>query len=327
MFFEAYKSILYSDTHISDIFISEYLPSMNGETVKIYIHCLFLCKYNKSVTVKELSKKLSIEPDKVKECLLHLENLGIISRKGNSGSVMINDLKEKEIKKLYRLKKTSSPEEAALSTERNKRRNAIITAINKHFFQGLMPPSWYTDIDAWFDMFKFDEDVMMSLFQYCYDQNALNKNYLETVAKSWNNKKIINSIDLDYYLMEYQKFKDIRGKIVKKLKLNRNLTEYENEMVEKWVFKYAYTLEIIEIALKKTTSKTNPNFKYIDAIITDWHKNGLKTKDEIKAYDNIKINKYSSNKSRENKVPQKENYNQRDVDESYYDNLYENLRK
>ena len=58
MFFESYKSILYSDTLLPDIFINEYMPSMDGDCVKIYIHCLFLSKYNKYATMKELSKKL-----------------------------------------------------------------------------------------------------------------------------------------------------------------------------------------------------------------------------------------------------------------------------
>ncbi len=43
-------------------------------------------------------------------------------------------------------------------------------------------------------------------------------------------------------------------------------------------------MNIIEIALKKTTSKQNPTFDYINNIITDWHDRNLKSPDEIEAF-------------------------------------------
>src|SRR5690606_26493423 len=113
---------------------------------------------------------------------------------------------------------------------------------------------------------------------------------------------------------------------VKKLKLNRNLTEYEEKYVETWVMDYKYSFEIIELALKKTTSKTNPNFNYIHSIITDWYKNGFKTKEEILMYD-AKRKKTSSKKaSMSIAVHQNSNSEQRPYDKAYLVNLYENAQ-
>ena len=39
-------------------------------------------------------------------------------------------------------------------------------------------------------------------------------------------------------------------------------------------------MNVIEIALKRTTLKQNPTFDYINNIITDWHDRNLKTPDE-----------------------------------------------
>lgn len=326
MFFESFKSILFSDTLLPDIFITEYMPSMDGDFLKVYLHCLFLSKHNKQVTTKELSKKLEIDADKVKDALIYLESIGLIYRKEGSSSIVIADLKEKEINKMYRLKTTSTPEEAILSSERNKKRNEVITTIKNKFFQGLMSPSWYTDIDAWFDNFKFEEDVMYTLFQYCYDHNGLNKNYMLKVAEGWHSKSIRTGSDLENYMMEYEAFKDIRGKITRKLKLTRNLTEYEEKFVEKWFNEYKYDFEIIEMALKKTTSKTNPNFNYLDAILSDWHKNGLTDKEAILVYDKTKKQaavKTAGTTSQQ--VPQRGNFEQRKYDDDYFNNLYRNV--
>jgi len=329
MYFQEFKSVLYSDTLVPDIFICEYLPTMPPEYVKVYLYCLFLCKYQKKATVDDLSKKLELDYDTVSNAISHLENLGIVSRMENG--ITILDIKEKEINKLYRPKTTSTPEEALHSSEKSKKRRETIEAINKNFFQGLMSPSWYTDIDAWFDKYKFEEDVMYALFQHCYDYKGLSPNYIAKVAESWHNKNIVNSFDLDRYFIQYQKVKEIKAKIAKKLNLNRLLTEYEENYVETWVEEYGYDFDIIEIALKKTTSKTNPNFDYINAIIKDWFENNLKTKEYITKYESMKKRNYKKGKNLQEKdkdtVSQKDNFQQRKYEDEYYDKFFLNTGK
>jgi len=323
MFFESYKSILYSDTLLPDIFISEYMPSMSPDCLKVYIYCLFLSKYNKKASAEELSKKLEMEIDKVKNAFTHLESLGIIKRKDRS--IQFVDLKEKEINKLYRMKTTSTPEEAALSSERNKKRNHIISAINNTFFQGVMAPSWYTDIDAWFDKYQFEEDVMYALFQHCYDHNGLSKQYIAKVADNWHSKGIKNSFDLDRYFIEYQKLKDIKLKIAKKLKRKSPLTQYEEEYVEKWVMDYKYNFDVIELALKKTTAIANPNFEYINRILTNWYENGLRTKEEIITAEDNKKRTSNKSASKQAVIPQHTNFEQRSYDKEYFENVFEDV--
>jgi DnaD/phage-associated family protein len=326
MLFEECKAILYSDTLLPDIFITEYLPSMDGDYLKVYVYCLFLSKYNKKATAVDLSKKLDIDLSKVKEAFMYLENIGIIARKDDG--LIFRDLKEKEIKKIYRMKTTSTPDEAVQSTDRNKKRNSVITSINNTFFQGVMAPSWYTDIDTWFDMYLFDEDVMYALFQHCSIHKGLSKQYIAKVAENWHSKNINNYFDLEKYLDDYQKFKDIKIKIVKKLKLGRNLTEYEEEFIEKWVIEFKYGFDIIELALKKTLTKTNPNFNYINTILTNWNSKDLRTKDDILNYDKEQ-KQGNANKNKtdpKGKVPQSKNFEQRKYDDEFYNSLYRNLK-
>lgn len=325
MFFESLNSILYSDTLVPDIFMTEYMPSMDCEYVKIYLYCLFLSKHNKQSTTEDLSKKLGIDANKVKDAMIFLENMGLVSRKENN--IIIVDLKEREIKKIYRMKLTSTPEEAALSCERNKSRNRIISAINNAFFQGVMAPSWYTDIDAWFDKYNFEEDVMYALFQHCYDHKGLARPYILKVADSWYSKNIKNSFDLDRYFIEYEKLKDIKLKIMKKLKRQSLLTEYEEEYVEKWIVDFKYPFDIIELALKKTTRIPNPNFEYINKVLTDWYENGLRTKEQIISYEKSKKQAPAKNKAGDSVVPQRGNFEQRKYDDDYYNNLYKNVQK
>ena len=277
-------SLLLADTPVSDIFISEYLINAHGDYVKVYLYCLYLAKYDKEITMLDLAKKTGLQIDRVKQAIDYFvsNELVLNTEKG----IMLCDLKEKEINRLYRPKLTNSPEESAEKLERNKRRSELITAINNTFFQGVMNTAWYNDIATIFDKYMFEEDVVYSLFSYCYEKHALHKKYLFTVAEAWFESGIRNSNDLDNYYLKFEKSNQIKKQISRKLGFTRNLTEYEEAYIERWTMEFGYDLSLIELALKKTTSKSNVSFDYINRIITDWHEKNLRTKEEIEDYGN-----------------------------------------
>ena len=76
----------------------------------------------------------------------------------------------------------------------------------------------------------------------------------------------------------------IANTISKKLGFNRQLSQFEYAYVEKWYVDYGYALDIIEIALKRTTSKANPNFDYLDKLLSDWHDRNLHSAEEIQKF-------------------------------------------
>ncbi len=87
---------------------------------------------------------------------------------------------------------------------------------------------------------------------------------------------------------------------------------------------YGYNFDIIDMSLKKTTSKTNPNFNYIDSIISDWNKNNLKTKDEIMLYEVERKKKFSKTTKNPVAIPQQGNFEQRKYEEDFLNSFYEN---
>ena len=326
MYFEDFKPLLYSDTSVPDIFISQYMPSMDSNSVKVYLYMLFLCKHNKKATTDEIAKTLNLSSDEVKASLTSLDNLEIIS--WIEDKIQLIDLKDAEVKRIYKLKSISSPEQANENFEKNKSRNSTLSAINSKFFQGLMPPNWYLTIDNWFSIYKFDEDVMYTLFKYCHDNNTFHKSYIEAVANSWHRRGIQNFFDLEKYFEEMTHVRGIKGTIIKKLRLRRALTEYEHEYVEKWVLDYKYNVDIIEIALKKTVGKTNPDFKFLNTLLTKWHELGLVSAEDIISYDNsLKSQNTAAKNSQKPKESQRENFEQRQYNEDYYDNFFTNTHK
>ena len=314
-------SSLFSNTLIRDIFFSEYLSEASGDFIKVYLYMLFLSKYDKDIKINDLSKKLVLPVKTIQDAVKYWEDKCLITEK-NTGYI-VNSIQEIELHKLYKPKTALSAEQLQKSAENQKRAKAI-DFINNKYFSGLMPTTWYPEIELWFKKYGFDEEVMIALFGYCFDMSALHKNYVQAVAEAWSKNNIKNFNDLDLYYEKQEKLKVIAKTISKKLGLSRSLTQYEYAYIEKWVMDYGYSLDIIEIALKKTTSKANPNFDYLDKLLSDWHDRGFKTTNDIQAFLSEMKEKNKNVKQLE-KTTGYNKYEQRTYDN--LDNLYANMRK
>jgi len=276
------KMMIFSETSISDLFFTEYLSQIPGEYVKIYIYLVFLSKYGKDIKVNDLSRILSLPFKTISEGTKFLEEYGLITKKGTGGYVVV-DLQEETLNKLYKPNITLTPEKINQNAK-NKERAKVIEHINNMYFQGTMGPIWYSQIDLWFSKYNFEEQVMIALFDYCKNREALHKNYVQAVAEAWGNNNIKTFTELENYYQNQEKMMQIKKTIAKKLGKRNGMTQYEEAYVEKWVNEYGYSLDIIEIALKRTTFKSNPNFEYINNIITDWHDRNLKTPEEVERF-------------------------------------------
>lgn len=301
------KQLLFSETIIPDIFFAEHLPQIPGDFLKIYLYLVFLSKFKKDIKINDLSKKLCLPIKTINDGLKFLEDNNLILKK-TTGFIVI-DLQESTLNNLYKPSLAQS-KETIEQVSKNKSRATAIEHINNMYFQGIMGPTWYNDIDLWFRKYNFDEQVMITLFDYCYKRSALHKNYVQAVAESWGANKIHTWSDLDLYDQKQEKLKKIKNLIAKKLGKRNGLTQYEEAYIENWVLDFGYEMNIIEIALKRTTYKQNPTFEYINNIITDWHERNLKTPEEIEAFLEQRKKQNKDLKEMKSKVS-KANYEQR----------------
>ena len=312
------ESLMFSQTSLPDIFFTEYFSQASSDAIKVYLYLLFLSNYSKEIKINDLAKKLELPLKTIQDSVKYWENEGLLLKK-TSGYELTN-IQELELRKLYNPRISLSPE-AIQKTAQNQYRAKAIENINNEFFQGVMPPSWYGDIDLWFSKYSFDEEVMIALFRYCFERSALHKNYIQTVAEAWANNNIKTFSDLDKYYERQETLSKIYKTISRKLGLNRQLSQYETAYIDKWVIDFGYDLKIIEIALKKTTAKTNPSFDYIDKLISSWHERNLKTPESIEKFILDSKQKNKDIKSFEKKNGYN-NYNQRSYDD--FSNLYAN---
>ncbi len=327
---------LYGVTEVSDIFISEYMPGLPPHAVKLYLYMLYSSKKSIEFDESALSMILSCDLSVVRENIIILESMGLITCQ--DGLVLLNDIVQNEIDRNYRPRTSCKPCEVNVNRQdKAYERAKIQKAISDNFFAGQMTARWYNEIDTFFEKYGFEPEVVFLLFQHCAKQGEgkISPPYVRKVAEDWgNNQKIKTPEQLERYLNLYDEYSKYRNEIMKKLRYRRNMTVYEEEIIKKWFYTYKYKMDIIEIALKKSKNKMNASIATYDNIITSWYKNGLKTIEEISQFEaeRIKLYKdmYAKNKA-ENKLPnnqeirQKNNYTQREYDDDFLNSLFTDL--
>lgn len=329
---ESYQLLL-SDTLVPDIFIIEYLPSMDGLAVKLYVYLLLAVRRQRTITEQDMARRMGVDLEQVKVALLELaeHHLILLKEKG----MEICDLKTQEIEKTYRPKTTSTPLEILSQTNYSKREK-LMADISKTFFQGLMSPSWYTEIDSWFDRYRFDPEVIYALFQECSRRNKLDsKAYISRVAENWSKRQIITYQDLNDYFISYEKISKLSRKIGRKLR--KTMTEYDEEIIARWVEKMGYDFDIIELALRKTVKLAQPNLAYIDRILQEWFSHQLRDAEAINKYEDEKAARTGAVRNAANRSgatgasrsPAQPsnvgNFEQREYSEDFFNEFYENM--
>lgn len=329
---EESQRLLLSDTLVPDLFIMEHLPALSGLAVKIYIYALFCTRSRHALTEGDLARRMGEETDMVKAALAELAAAGLIELR-DRGFTFI-DVKAAEIEKNFRPRTAATPSEAVAAQKAMPVREKLMADISKTFFQGLMSPSWYSEIDSWFDRFGFEPEVVYALFQECARRNKLNsKAYIAKVAESWASRSIVTYADLNRYFLSYELISKLGKKIGRKLR--RTMTEFDLEKVTRWVEKLGYDYDVIEVALRKTSRLANPSLDFADRLLEEWFSHQLRDADAVNAYEEAKSARVAAERqadragsSRESVGPARRNvgnFEQRQYSDDFLAGLYETI--
>ena len=320
MKFAQKSSLELGEVVLPDLFILNYMPQLESIDVKIYLYIIFLSKKGLEIEKVDFAKKLGITEQELSFGLERLQSEGLLVRTTHGYNIV--DIRENEINKTHILK--IEPRRTKVQTEKDRKRIAAASAINESFFQGVMSLGWYTDISTMFENYSFSEEVMIALFHYCQERKALNKKYVHAVAESWYNGGVKTFEQLEDFLENYDNIQKIKQKISKALRLNRNLTKYEEQYIDTWIKDYQYDFNIIEEALKRTVNKPNPTMSYVNGILANWYKKGFKTVKDIENESSVlntenekKYKRTTNAKTKYQDVNQREYVNL----ESFYDNM------
>ena len=111
-----------------------------------------------------------------------------------------------------------------------------------------------------FEQYGFDEYVLKTLLEYCYNNSRIRREEVKAIAESWSKNNIKTKQDFNRYFLRSGNI-EILSKHISVI-IKRKLTEYEKAYLEKWLFEYNIKGEkIIELI------KENKDFNKINELI------------------------------------------------------------
>lgn len=298
-------------TIVENLFISHYMPFAPADYVKVYLLGL---KYSQSyvnnmLSTDTIAKTLGITRDEVHSAWKYWSEQNIIklypySSEGVESGSTVEYLNIKEIMLNIKGEKKSTGKyspERIINARGNQDVRAMFDSLRKLFGRELSPNELFIFLD-WIDDYNFPPDVIILLVEECVSRGKKEMPYLKQVAKNWFDAGI-DSVDKakQYNLRHREKWQKY-NKVLGFLRINRQPTSVEEEMLQKWFYTFEYSEDIVLKACGLTASTLKPSFNYIDSILTDWHEKGLSLMPEIEAYLIKNPSKAGKNSKPERKV-------------------------
>lgn len=312
-------------TPVSNIFIERYMPKARGEFIKVY---LLMLKYNfagePGVNSTVLATSLNLLESDIINALNYWSEEGLMKLLpiDNMGNFHIEfvDLSEEG---------NTNVEKFNLVEELTDKSNGyMLKDIGKLLGRTLSPSEVETYI-GWKKDFKFSSELILILIEYCASKGKTNFRYIEKVAIAWNEMNIKTIDDAQNYIRKTEDKWGTYREILKFLGIrNTDIMKPQEDLLEKWTSTYGYSLEVIKKACDICFQRLNrADFKYIDGILSSWHKNKLKTIQDIEKNEadfKNSSNKKVFNNSKNNTKPKLrfDNFKGRDYD---YDDLEKKL--
>lgn len=279
-----FKNSSVNYTPVSNIFIEKFMPRARGEFVKVY---LLMLKYSLSgeigVNSTILASTLSLLESDIMNALNHWNEEGIIKLipvdKFGNFNVEFVDLINIE-----------NPPNSDVN---------LLDELNKDSIRGTMKeierllgrplnPNEMENYLSWQSQFNFSPELILILIEYCVSKGKSDSRYFEKVAIAWFDAGVRTMDHAQTYIKQHEdkwvKYRNIMSYLGIK---DSEIMKPQEELLDKWINKWNFPVDVIQKASKICFERLNrADFKYIDGILSSWHKDGIKSLNDVITKDN-----------------------------------------
>ncbi len=310
-------------TIISNIFIDQYMPTANGNFVKVYLYLLrCLTSHHMELSVSAIADRLEDTEKDIVRALSYWEKVGLITLTKNEANqitnIIFNTMLNPRISENHSsdntfegdnniiedsssLSETKADVDQTYSNESEQKfdkpvyTKAQINELSKDnhlkfalsaiesYMQRPLKPTDYQLILYLYESIGFHADLIMYLYEYCISINKRSTSYIETVALSWAKEGLDTEEKAKQYVTQFNKSYQ---SVNKAFGLNRAPGDIEMQFINKWVMKLGFTTEIIVEACNRTLLRAGkPDFTYADRILENWATNKVTSLADIASLD------------------------------------------
>lgn len=122
-------------------------------------------------------------------------------------------------------------------------------------------------------------DFILMVIGYCVSINKSNIRYIEKTAIGWADKGVDTFEKAENYINKLTKRNSYMVQVKTAFGIyDRALTEKERACIDCWFNKFGYDITMIRLAYERAIDSIgNMSFPYIDKILSNWFKNGIRT--------------------------------------------------
>lgn len=158
-----------------------------------------------------------------------------------------------------------------------------VCLIVENYLKRTLKPTEVQLLTYLFDTLHFSKELLLHLYEYCCSLNKTNVKYVQAVALSWAEQHITTPEQAQRQSVVYS---TAHAAIARALALGRPLAKIECEYTKRWQDEWHMDLSVILEACNRTMlAIQKADFKYIDGILSNWHKENVHTLQDIKICD------------------------------------------
>ena len=306
-------------TALSNSFIDDIMPKLNGAYVKVYIYLLrSFCSCRSGLSVSAIADALESTDSDILRALSSLEKYNLIRLVKNdadeiteirfadsikaepqSPSVPSFMIKQEPQAPLAPVTQFPSPEarkepEFARIPEMTKAQiNELTSNVEvewimhsvEDYIGRLLSPADQQLILYLHCEVGFEADLIFYLYEYCISKGKTSSQYIEKVALNWVDKNIKT---VEEAQNESAKFNEHFIAVSKAFGMGRMPAATEQEYINRWSGEFKLSDELIVEACNRTLIATGkPDFKYANKIMENWSKKNVRTLSDVAALDQI----------------------------------------
>ena len=348
---------------LPNIFIDEYMPSANGDYVKVYLY-LVRCMQDlqSDITITAIADRLDNTEKDILRALSYWEKVGLLTLDKNADheitAIALTNLSGSNC-----TDHAAAASEACVSAEpapapvqsvpESNRPAAPAPFAKPHYTESQINQITSDDEVKWmmniievylehplrpvdvqlimylYESLGFSRELIMYLYEYCISKGKKNASYIETVALAWHKEGIDTVEKAEASSAAYN---SNYNAVAKAFGITNGLGAIHQQIINKWSVKYKFSCELMVEACNRTMLKTGKaSFEYAESILESWFKQGVKSLKDIESLDAAHKKSSSRSTAAEKKPAAKTSTNkfnafpQREYSESDYSDLEQKL--
>ena len=258
------------DTHVDNLFISEYMVSAPENAVKVYMLALMHAEMGLPLDAEALSRKLRISKDDVEAAWEHWRKQGLVRKTADPavpGEYKIELLNLREIAFGRRSSAPASASPSAPFAIDDEELSRLLGDIEKETGR-LLEANEPAEVALWVSEYGMAPEVILLGYKYCTQRGKNNRfRYVGAILKDWRAKGYTTAAQVEDSLAAEDRHYSYYRAVMKELGFHRNATEPEKRVIDSWFDRLGCSLDEVKDACKKTTGISNPNINYINTIL------------------------------------------------------------